>query len=163
EPEPQDVEPVIADALRAIIAEPESATRSAAVLFQDFQVRCRMAGVRRPPLDVAGFARRLAAARAGIFEGLDDEWADALAAARGLPDEMLGAFLLIARAARDGLPCPSDTDIAETYGTTSLGRARRVLSYMEGRDIIVMRVDLSGRRSITLPALGWTTQATEMA
>ncbi|MCM8730421.1 helicase HerA domain-containing protein [Hephaestia sp. GCM10023244] len=161
--EPQDHEPVVVTVLRAIVAEAEAATRPIAALFQDFQVRCRMMGIRRPPLDLPGFARRLAAARAGIFESLDDDWAPALAVARDLPDDMLGVFLLIARTARDGAPCPSDEVIAETYGTSSLGRARRVLAYMESRDVIVPREDLSGRRSIAIPQLGWTTQPSELA
>jgi hypothetical protein len=144
--------------LRAIVEDPDAIGRPAAVLYQDFQVRCRMTGARRPPLDPAAFARRLAAARAGIFEGLDEEWAPALEAAAGVPDDMLGAFLLIARAAREGAPCPADAEIARIYGTSSLGRARRVVSYMEERDIIVARVDLSGKRSFTIPRLGWTTQ-----
>ncbi|WP_119036370.1 ATP-binding protein [Hephaestia caeni] len=163
EEEPQDHEPVIVDVLRAIIADADSAARPIAALFQDFQVRCRMAGVRRPLLDPPGFARRLAAARAGIFESLDDDWADALAVARDLPDDMLGVFLLIARTARDGAPCPGDETIADIYGTSSLGRARRVLAYMESRDVIVPREDLAGRRSIAIPQLGWTTQPAEPA
>ncbi len=156
-----DADAVMAEALRAIVEDPDAAMRAAAVLFQDFGVRCRMAGLRKPPLDLAGFTRRLAAARAGIFEGLDGEWAPALEAAHGLPDEMLGAFLLIARAAREGEASPSDEALARIYGTSSLGRARRVLSYMEERNSIVLRVDLSGRRSITIPSLGWTTAAVE--
>lgn len=157
EAEPIDREAVMATALRAIVEDMEAAGRSASVLFQDFQVRCRMNGLRRPPIDLSAFTRRLAAARAGIFEGLDGEWAPALDAARDVPDDMLGAFLLIARAAREGEPAPGDEAIAYSYGTSSLGRARRVISYMEGRDLIVTRVDLSGRRSITIPRLGWTT------
>ncbi|CAN5522209.1 ATP-binding protein [soil metagenome] len=157
ETDPAELDAKIADVLRDIVADSDSATRAAAVLFQDFHVRCRMAGVKRPPLDTSGFARRLAAARAGIFDGLDEEWAPALAAAQGLPDDLLGVFLLIARAAREGQPCPDDEAIARTYGTSSLGRARRVVGYMEARDILVTRTDLSGRRSITLPGLGWTT------
>lgn len=157
ETDPAELDAKVAEVLRDIVADSDSATRAAAVLFQDFQVRCRMAGVKRPPLDTSGFARRLAAARAGIFDGLDEEWAPALAAAQGLPDDLLGVFLLIARAAREGLPCPDDEEIARTYGTSSLGRARRVVGYMEARDILVTRTDLSGRRSITLPGLGWTT------
>ncbi|PZO89708.1 MAG: ATP-binding protein [Sphingomonas sanxanigenens] len=157
EAEPVDREAVMAAALRAIVEDAEAAGRSASVLFQDFQVRCRMNGLRRPPIDLSAFTRRLAAARAGIFEGLDGEWAPALDAARDVPDDMLGAFLLIARAAREGEPAPGDEAIAHSYGTSSLGRARRVISYMEGRDLIVTRVDLSGRRSITIPRLGWTT------
>ena len=148
-------------ALRAIVSDEEATGKTTAVLFQDFQVRCRMHGLRQAPLDLAGFTRRLAAARAGIFEGLEDEWAPALEAGRRVPDDMLGAFLLIARAASENRPCPSDQDLALVYGTSSLGRARRVLSYMEERDIIVARTDLSGRRSITIPALGWTTSPTE--
>ena len=121
-----DAEAVMAEALRGIVEDPEAASRGAAVLFQDFGVRCRMAGVRKPPIDLAGFTRRLAVARAGIFDGLEGEWAPALEAAHGLPDEMLGAFLLIARAARDGEASPSDAAIAHIYGTSSIGRARRV-------------------------------------
>ncbi|WP_072380444.1 helicase HerA domain-containing protein [Novosphingobium sp. NDB2Meth1] len=160
-PEPVDPEPVMVAALRAIVGDEEATGKTTAVLFQDFQVRCRMHGLRQTPLDLAGFTRRLAAARAGIFEGLEDEWAPALEAGRRVPDDMLGAFLLIARAASENQPCPSDQELALVYGTSSLGRARRVLSYMEERDIIVARTDLSGRRSITIPALGWTTQPTE--
>lgn len=159
--EPVDAEPVMTAALRALASDDDAAGKTTAVLFQDFQVRCRMLGLRQAPLDLAGFTRRLAAARAGIFESLDDEWAPALEAGRKVPDDMLGAFLLIARAASEGRPCPSDQELARVYGTSSLGRARRVLSYMEERDIIVARTDLSGRRSITIPALGWTTAPTE--
>jgi hypothetical protein len=158
-----DTEQVTADVLRAIIADADAATRSAAVLFQDFQVRCRMVGVHRSPLDLSAFARRLAAARAGIFEGLDDEWAPVMEIAQDLPDDMLGAFLLIARAARDAELCPSDQEVARIYGTSSLGRARRVMTYIEGRNMFVTRIDLAGKRSITIPRLGWTTQPADAA
>jgi len=164
--EPEDADPVdahavMADALHGIVADPDSALRPAAALFQDFQVRCRMAGLRRIALDPSSFARRLAAARAGIYQPEDEQWAPAMTAAAAVPDEMLGAFLLIARAARENAPCPSDEEIARIYGTSSLGRARRVLAYMEDRDVIVTRTDLSGRRSVTIPRLGWTTASTD--
>ena len=150
---------IIADVLRAIVDDPDSAARSGSVLFQDFTVRCRMAGLPRPPLDLAEFTRRLSMARAGIFDMADDSWAPALEAARSLPDDMLGPFLLVARAAREGAPCPSDEAIAASYGTASLGRARRLLQYIESRELIVSRVDLSGKRSIAIPRLGWSTAA----
>jgi len=150
---------IIAEVLRAIVDDPDSGARSASILFQDFTVRCRMAGLARPPLDLADFTRRLSMARAGIFDGADDSWAPALDAARALPDDMLGPFLLVARAAREGAPCPSDEAIAASYGTASLGRARRLLQYIESRDLIVSRVDLSGKRSIAIPRLGWSTAA----
>jgi hypothetical protein len=150
---------IIADVLRAIVEDAVSASRSASILFQDFSVRCRMAGLARPPIELAEFTRRLSIARAGIFDLEDDSWAPALDAARSLPDDMLGPFLLVARAAREGSPCPSDEAIAASYGTASLGRARRLLQYIESRELIVSRVDLSGKRSIAIPLLGWSTAA----
>ena len=150
---------IIADVLRAIVDDAHSAARSGSVLYQDFTVRCRMAGVPRPPLALAEFTRRLSMARAGIFDVDDDSWASALEAARALPDDMLGPFLLVARAAREGAPCPSDEAIAASYGTASLGRARRLLQYIESRELIVSRVDLSGKRAIAIPRLGWSTAA----
>jgi hypothetical protein len=106
-------------------------------------------------LDMTAFRKRLAMARAGI--GNDPDWDAALEIGAVLPDEMLAPFLLIARAAREGAECPPDAALAEAYGTNSLGRARRLLGYMEEQGIIVSRIDLGGRRSISLPHLGWTT------
>ncbi len=159
--DPAEVAGLVAEVLRAIVEDEQSALRSPAVLYQDFQVRCRMVGLTRPPLDLSNFVRRLSAARAGIHGDPDDDWAQALEAARALPDDMLGPFLLVAKAAREGLPCPSDTDIATSYGTGSLGRVRRLMQYIETKGLFVTRVDLSGKRSITIPRLGWTTQASD--
>ncbi|TGX53602.1 ATP-binding protein [Sphingomonas gei] len=159
--DPDEAAGRIAEVLRDIVEDPDSTYRSPSVLYQDFLVRCRMVGLARPPLDLSGFVRRLSAARAGIHGDPDADWAQALDAARALPDDMLGPFLLVARAAREGLPCPSDTELAATYGTSSLGRVRRLLTYIESRELFVTRVDLAGKRSITIPRLGWTTQPSE--
>jgi hypothetical protein len=150
---------IIAEVLRALVADPDSAGRPASVLYQDFTIRCRMGGLARPQLDLAEFTRRLSMARAGIFDSADESWSEALETARLLPDDMLGPFLLLARAARERAPCPSDEEIAASYGTASLGRARRLLSYIESRELIVTRVDLAGKRSIAIPRLGWATAA----
>ncbi|ATY33308.1 ATP-binding protein [Sphingomonas psychrotolerans] len=160
--DPEEAAGRIADVLRDIVVDPDSTYRSPSVLYQDFLVRCRMVGLARPPLDLSGFVRRLSAARAGIHGDPDADWAQALDAARALPDDMLGPFLLVARAAREGLPCPSDTELAATYGTSSLGRVRRLLTYIESKELFVTRVDLAGKRSITIPRLGWTTQPSEV-
>ena len=154
----EEAEGIIATVLEALVSDPESTGRSASLLFQDFIIRCRMAGLPCVELDLPAFTRRLSMARAGIFAANDD-WADALEAARELPDDMLGPFLLLARAAREKQPCPSDEALAASYGTASLGRARRLLAYIESRELIVTRVDLSGKRSISIPRLGWTTAA----
>ena len=163
DPDEAGVEAIIAQVLRDMVNDPENTGRQAPVLFQDYQVRCRMAGLPRPPLDLSGFGRRLACARAGIDDPGEPAWADALALAGTLPDDMLGAFLLIARAARAAEPCPTDAAIAEAYGTASLGRARRLIGYIESRDLIVTRVDLGGKRSVTIPRLGWSTAPAEAA
>lgn len=155
--DPEEAAGHVADVLRAIVEDPESTLRSSSVLYQDFLVRCRMVGLTRPQLDLSAFVRRLSAARAGIHGDPDAEWSQALEAAKALPDDMLGPFLLVARAAREGRPCPSDAELAASYGTSSLGRVRRLISYIESRDLFVTRVDLSGKRSVTIPGLGWTT------
>jgi hypothetical protein len=108
-------------------------------------------------LDMGVFARRLAFARAGIEES--EAWSPAIALAASLPEEMLAPFLALARAARDGADCPGDAALAALYGTASSGRARRMLDFMEEKGLIVCRVDLAGKRSISLPHLGWTTGA----
>jgi hypothetical protein len=146
---------IVRAALAEIVAEPGSAFQATASLYQDFILRCRMRGLGSAQPDMTEFRKRLAMARAGIGGG--DEWTDALAIGAVLPDEMLAPFLLIAKAAREEVECPPDALLAEAYGTSSLGRARRLISSMEEQGIIVSRTDLGGKRSISLPHLGWTT------
>jgi hypothetical protein len=96
-------------------------------------------------------------ARAGIAVDAREEWEEALALAAALPEEMLAPFLAIARAAREGAPCPADEALARLYGTSSTSRARWVLSTIEEKGLIATRIDLAGRRTIALPHLGWQT------
>ena len=70
---------------------------------------------------------------------------------------------LVARAAKEEEPCPTDAALAAAYGTSSLGRIRRLIGYIETRDLFVTRIDLAGKRSITIPRLGWTTAAAAVA
>ncbi|MCM8558017.1 ATP-binding protein [Sphingomicrobium sp. GRR-S6-50] len=158
-PDAAEVEPIVASALAEMVAEEDGRPRSSAIAYQDFAVRCRMAGLREPPLDLDAFGRRIAAARAGIAEDPTNDWGDAMEAAEALPDDMLAPFLLIAKAAREGAPSPSEEAIAAIYGTASLSRARRLIDYIEERELIVKRTDMAGKTSITLPGLGWTTAA----
>jgi len=155
----EEREEVIEQVLQEIVADPDATYRAPPVLFQDFGVRCRMRRLPDSGLDLAGFRRRLAMARAGLFGELDEGWLDAMALGASLPDDMLAPFLLVARAARDGCEAPSDAMLAQVYGTRSLGRVRRLIAYMEEQGIFVLRTDLSGKRSITIPRLGWTTTA----
>ncbi|SNT10887.1 hypothetical protein SAMN06295912_14212 [Sphingomonas laterariae] len=151
---------IIAAVLADVAADPEASFRPIAVLFQDFQLRCRMRRLPDSGIDLAAFRRRMAMARAGLFDENEEGWGEALALAAELPEDMLGAFLLIARAAREGREAPDENALAEVYGTRSPGRVRRLIAYMEARDLIVVRTDLGGKRSINIPRLGWTTAAT---
>ncbi len=145
--------------LTAILADPEAGFRAIGVLYQDFQVRCRIEGLRSGAPDLDTFRRMLTRARAGISAEMaeDDAWQDVSARAAVLPEDMQGIFMMLARAAKEGLPCPGDPAIARAYGTHSLGRARRLLTYMEEQGLIVCQLDGAGRRIVTLVELAWAT------
>ncbi|WP_119680895.1 ATP-binding protein [Indioceanicola profundi] len=158
-PDPAEMEQKLDDILRQVLADPDAAFRTDAVLYQDFLVRCRIHRVRGESLDMAAFRRRLSVIRAGVDAKAagSPEWDQAVSAAAGLQEDMQGVFLLIARAALDRAPCPSDAEVARACGSRSAGRARRLLSYMEQRSVIVSRNDRTGNRIIALPGLGWET------
>jgi uncharacterized protein len=145
--------------LGAILADPEAGFRAIGVLYQDFLVRCRIEGFGSGAPDLSTFRRMLTRARAGIGADMAGEevWQDIEARAAILPEDMQGIFMMLARAAREVLPCPGDAAIARAYGTRSLGRARRVLTYMEEQGLIVCQQDGAGRRIVTLVELAWAT------
>lgn len=159
-PEEDDADPQVSieRILRELIADPDAAFRSVAVLYQDFLVRCRMKRLNGRQLDLAAFKRKLATARAGVSVEAEHsgEWEKAQAVADRLPEDLQPLFLLLARAAMDRAPCPSDTEIARARNSRSPRRARGLLDYMESRGLIVMRDD-DGMRVIALPDLGWET------
>ena len=101
----------------------------------------------------------LTCARAGLSSDMEEDgaWQEVSFRAGILPEDMQGVFLLIARAAKENLPCPSDTAIARAYGTHSLRRARRTLAYIEEQGLAVCQLDGMGRRIVTLVEPPWTT------
>ncbi|OYX88679.1 MAG: ATP-binding protein [Xanthobacter sp. 35-67-6] len=159
---PEQRQAAIDLALREILAESDAAFRTIPVLYQDFLVRCRIRRVGGEPLSLSAFRRRLAVAHAGIdlaeAEAEDSPWAEVLTMAGGLPDDMQGVFLALARAAFDRRPCPSDAEVARAYGSRSPGRARRLIAYMEERQVVVCRLDGHGRRIVAIPGLAWETE-----
>jgi hypothetical protein len=102
--------------------------------------------------------RSFAIAVAGIADPIDERWTDLLALARDVPEDLLAPFLLLARAAQEGAPCPEDAELARVHGTSSPGRMRRLLDHFEKTGLIVIRTDYSGRRSIGIPLLGTATE-----
>jgi hypothetical protein len=114
------------------------------------------------PLSLSAFRRRLAIARAGVGEGIGEgaggeAWATALTLSEALPDDLQGIFLMVARAAIDKEPCPSDATLARAYGSHSPRRARRLLAYFEERGLLVARTDFHGQRVVAFPDLGCET------
>ncbi len=169
-PEPVPVDPEVAAAfeaerealveeiVRQFVADPEAPFRSAAALYPDFLVHCRVRRVGSRVPDLAEFTRRLAIARAGLEARSGDEgWARAVDQAAGLPEEMQGVFLLLARAGMEGAPSPADEALARAYGSRSPSRGRWLLTYMEERGHLVCEADFRGRRVVRFPALGWKT------
>jgi hypothetical protein len=145
--------------LRAVMAEPDAGFRAIGVLYQEFVVRCRIEGLGLAVPDLGDFRRMLTRARAGLGSDMaeDAAWQDVSDRACILPEDMQGIFMMIARAAKEGWPCPSDAAIARAYGSHSLRRARRLLTYIEEQGLIVCRFDGAGRRIVTLVELAWAT------
>lgn len=158
--DPAEIEALIGAVLREMAREDDCTFQGAAALFQDFTVRCRMRGVKSHGLDAAQFRRRLSIALAGLEPNPEDEQGSRLIELAGtIPDELVTPFLAIGRAAIAGEACPDDEALAVLYGTRSVGRARRMLEHLERSDLIVMRTDFSGRRSVAIPRLSLATAA----
>ena len=160
-PEPEPIDPAEREAalrrvLASVLADADSGSCTPATLYQDFTVRCRIQRIGGEAMGLPEFKRRLAVARAGVGGTASDgpEWERAQAIAAGLPGDISGLYLLVARAALDGAPCPSDATLAEAYGTSSAGRARRLLAYLEELGALVIRRDLRGAPIIAIPDLG---------
>jgi uncharacterized protein len=145
--------------LRAVMAEPDAGFRAIGVLYQEFVVRCRIEGLGLAVPDLGDFRHMLTRARAGLGADTaeDASWQDVSLRASILPEDMQGVFMMVARAAKEVWPCPSDAAIARAYGSRSLRRARRLLTYIEEQGLIVCQLDGAGRRIVTLVELAWAT------
>ncbi|MTI43158.1 hypothetical protein JM93_03129 [Roseibium hamelinense] len=152
-------EETIAQIISEILAEEDAAFQPIASLYQDFQVRCRIAKLPGGTPDLQVFREKLSVARAGVdTDDVDDgAWQQAELIASQLPEEMRGVYLLLAKAALAKAPCPGNLEIATAYGTRSPGRARWLLSHMEERGFLVCATDLRGNRIVTLTDLGCQT------
>ncbi|MBO9576198.1 MAG: ATP-binding protein [Sphingobium sp.] len=162
--EPADHEPALREIIADMVQEADLPFRPIAANYQDFTVRCRMQRIPASAVGIADFRRRLSLALAGF--GAEDEegehFAELMRIARAVPEEQLAPFLLIARAAIDGAPCPDDDQLARVYGTSSPGRIRRLMEHLEKSGFIVLRTDYGGRRSVGLPGLNLLTAPQEI-
>jgi hypothetical protein len=142
--------------MRDVLDDPESGFRSVAVLYQDFLVRCRIHRVPGEPLALPAFRRRLAIGRANVAAEVaaGEQWQHVLELSERLPEDVQSVFLAIAQAAVTGEQCPPDPALARIYGTHSVSRARRLITYFEERNLVVVRTDFHGRRIVAFPDLG---------
>nr|WP_231118868.1 ATP-binding protein [Oecophyllibacter saccharovorans] len=158
---PADPE-LLAGLVAATAAEEGADYRPLPTLYQDFQMRARLAGLSRTVMeqavDLAQFRSLLALARCGITpeQAQTPQWQEVMTRAEGLPEDLRGVYLLLARCALEGAPCPDDAALARTYGTHSLGRARRQLGYLEECEAIIVRDSPTGRR-VAIVGPGWQT------
>jgi len=152
---PEEREERLAAVLSEILDDPHSSYRTDSVLYQDFLVRARMRRLPGPPLSLSEFRRRAAISRSGVDTetAASDAWATALSLSVNVSDDLQGVFLMMAKAAIAGEPCPSDARIARAYGTHSARRARRLLGYFEEQGLIVVHADFSGKRIVAFPDL----------
>jgi hypothetical protein len=157
--EPAAPKPSLDEVLREVLGDPDALYRSVAQVYQDFLVRCRQYGVNGRVIDLAAFRRKMATARAGVDAETADtpEWEKALQLSTALPEDIQAVFLMLARAAHDNAPCPSNAQIARARGSRSPRRALGLLEFMESSGLIAIDVDAYGNRVIALPALGWQT------
>ncbi len=141
-----------------ILADPEAAFRPVPLIYQEFAYHCRVRRLDDHGADMPAFRRRLALARAGLSpEMTDPDWARILEASEALPEEMQGAYLLIARAASEGAECPDDATLARAYSSHSPSRGRWLLSFMAERGYIVSDVDFRGMRTVRVAGTNWRT------
>ena len=144
----------------ALLDDPDAAFRPAAVLYQDFLMHCRLKRIGGADTDMSSFRRRLALARAGVNEETeDDEWRQVIDRSEQLPEDMQGVYMMLARAARENEPCPSDEALARAYGSHSPSRGRFLLTYMADRSFIRCETDFRGQRVVTIAGSGWRTSA----
>nr|WP_019995939.1 ATP-binding protein [Aureimonas ureilytica] len=161
DPEAEAERQAVVDAIFAdLMADPEAAFRPVQMLYQDFVTHCRLKRVGDGGLDMAGFRRRLALARAGVGAAAEDEnWMEVVRRSEELPEDMQGVYLLLAKAARDAAPCPSDEVLARAYGSHSPSRGRFLLTYMAERGYIAAETDFRGNRVVSIAGSDWRTGA----
>lgn len=149
-----EIEAVFAE----ILADPEAAYRPIPLIYQEFAYHCRVRRLDDRASDMPAFRRRLAIARAGLTTTTEDpDWARVFEISESLPEEMQGAYLLVARAAADGVACPDDATLARVYGSHSPSRGRWLLSFMAERGFIVADTDFRGMRTVKIAGVNWRT------
>ncbi len=147
----------VAQRIDAIIAELSHdqtiASQAASTQYQTFLTRCRRERLIGPMPDVTEFRRRLAISGAGLEELDDTVRQRILHLAQSVDEDLLGPFLVIAKAAHAGETQVDEDALARSYGTSSPRRVLRLLDHLERQGLIVVREDFGGDRTVLVPGL----------
>lgn len=136
------------------LAQQEGATfRSPGILFRKFVISCRQQGVVTAHIDMTGFRRLFAFALSGIGRLSPTARATIEQLAEGVDEDVIAPFLALAVAALRGRTRPDEDEQARVYGSSSPGRIRRLLDHLERSNLIVVREDFGGVRTISVPGL----------
>ena len=154
--EPGDTSAVatrIAEIIGELAQEEGIAFQSASAQYQTFLTRCRRERLIGPMPDMRAFRRRFAIAGAGLGELDEALQARIMDLAKAVEEDLLGPFLVIAKAAHAGETQVDEAELARAYGTSSPGRIRRLLDHLERQGLVVVREDFGGDRTVMVPGL----------
>lgn len=143
----------IAEIIAELACEEGIAFQSASAQYQTFLTRCRRERLIGPMPDMRAFRRRFAVAGAGLAELDEALQARIMQLAGAVEEDLLGPFLVIAKAAHAGETQVDEAALARAYGTSSPGRIRRLLDHLERQGLVVVREDFGGDRTIMVPGL----------
>ncbi len=99
------------------------------------------------------FRRRFAFAVAGVDQLPPAARESLEALAQEVDEDVLAPYLAIAVAALHGCTKPDDDELARVYGSSSPGRVRRLLDHLERSNLIAVREDFAGERTISVLGL----------
>lgn len=139
--------------LAGLADEKDAPFMPASNLYQTFLNRCRSHGVHHAGIDMADFRRRFSVALANLDQLSDEERTHALQLGEAAEEDLLAPFLVIVRAAIQGLKSPDEDELARAYGTNSPSRIRRLLQHLERRGLITIREDFGGGRTVYVTGL----------
>jgi len=143
----------IAEIIGELASEEGVAFQSASAQYQTFLTRCRRERLIGPMPDMRAFRRRFAVAGAGLSELDEAVQARIMQLAGAVEEDLLGPFLVIAKAAHAGETQVDENALARAYGTSSPGRIRRLLDHLERQGLVVVREDFGGDRTVMVPGL----------
>ena len=143
----------IAEIIAELACEEGIAFQSASAQYQTFLTRCRRERLIGPMPDMRAFRRRFAVAGAGLEELDEGLQARIMQLAGAVEEDLLGPFLVIAKAAHAGETQVDEAELARAYGTSSPGRIRRLLDHLERQGLVVVREDFGGDRTVMVPGL----------